>query len=154
MSLINSNSGGPLSAGGLLTPTPVKAAAYLAVPGDLIPVDTTGGAVTVTLPAAPADQSMVGVKMVKQGGTNAVTVACGGADTFNTVAGSASGTLSLLKQGMIIQYQASIAVWYVLDDSLPLSGLDARYASASGGTVTGAQTFDALVTLDGGTDTA
>jgi hypothetical protein len=119
MSLINSNSGGPLSAGGLLTPTPVKTSAYTANPGDFVPVDTTSGAVTVTLPAAPADQSMVGVKMVKQGSTNAVTISCGGADTINTAGGSTSGTLAVLKQGVLLQYSAAIAVWYVLDDSLP-----------------------------------
>lgn len=133
--------GGPLSAGGLLVPTAVKVSAYTAAPGDFVPVDTTSGAVTVTLPAAPPDQTMVGIKLVKQGSTNAVTVACGGADTLNTTSGSTSGTLATLKQGVILQYQASIAVWYVLVDSLPAGTLAAT-------------TFTGLVTENAGTSTA
>lgn len=141
MSLLTSNSGGPVSAGGLLTPTAVKTAAYTASPGDFVPVDTTSGAVTVTLPTTPADQALIGVKMVKQGSTNAVTIACGGADTFNTVGGSTSGTLSVLKQGVILQYCAAIAVWYVLEDSLPAGSAPAT-------------AFSGIISANAGTNSA
>lgn len=141
-------SNGPLAGGGPFTPAAVQASAYAANPGDFVPVDTSSGAVTVTLPTAPVDGTTVAVKMVKQASTNAVTISAGGADTFNTVGGSASATLSLLNQALILQYRASIAVWYVLDDSLPLSQLDARYGKLSGATFTG------IINANAGTDSA
>jgi hypothetical protein len=110
---------------------------YSAVAGDLVPVDTTAGAVTVTLPAAPADRSMVAVKHVTQGGTNAVTVTCGGADVFNKTGGVTTGTLSLANQAFVLQYDAAAAVWTVLADDLPLSALDGRYTKKTGDTMTG-----------------
>jgi hypothetical protein len=111
-----------------LTPTAVKTAAYTAAPGDLVPVDTTAGAVTITLPTAPADRTRIAIKMVAQGGTNAVTVAAGGADVFNKTGGGTTLTLSLLLQAVNLQYRASGAIWYVVSDDLALAQLDARYA--------------------------
>jgi limonene-1,2-epoxide hydrolase len=66
-----------------LTATGVKTAAYSAVAGDFVPVDTTSGAVTITLPASAGDKTQIGVMMVVQGSTNAVTVAASGSDRFN-----------------------------------------------------------------------
>jgi hypothetical protein len=54
-----------------LTATGVKTAAYSAVAGDFVPVDTTSGAVTITLPASAGDKTQIGVMMVVQGSTNA-----------------------------------------------------------------------------------
>ena len=131
MSASVSTAGTGFSAGGLLNAVAVQSSAYTANPGELVPVDTSGGAVTITFPAAPADGTTIGVKMVRQGGANAVTVALGGADTINTQAGSASGTITLLNQALLLQYKASISVWYVLMDSLALSQLDSRYDQQS-----------------------
>ncbi len=114
-----------------LTRTPVKTGAYTAQSGDLVPVDTTGGAVTVALAAAPADKSVIAVKHVIQGGANTVTIACGGADVFNKTGGATSLTLALANQGVLLEYTTSAAVWTVLSDDLPLGGLDARYVLAS-----------------------
>jgi hypothetical protein len=111
----------------LLTPTGVKTSAYNAQPGDFVPCDTTSAGFTVTLPTAPADLTVVGVKMVIQGGTNTVTYAAGGSDVFNKAGGSTSGTLTLASQGIIWQYSAGPAIWYVHADDLPLSQLDSRY---------------------------
>ena len=61
--------------------------------------------------------------MVTQGGSNAVTFATGGSDVFNKTGGSHSGTLTLASQGIIWQYKASTAIWYVYSDDLPLSQL-------------------------------
>lgn len=139
-----------LAAGGLMpVVTAVKTSAYTANPGEFVPVSTSGGAVTVTLPTAPADGTTISVKMVAQASTNAVTIACGGADTINVaMSGPTSGTLTLLNQAVTLQYSAPIAVWYVLDDSLALSQLDARYGKLSGATFTG------IVNLNAGSDTA
>lgn len=120
-----------------LVPTPVKTSAYTASPGDLVPVDTTTGPVAVTLPTAPADRSIVAIKMIAQASGNTVSLACGGADVFNKVGGPTTGTLTLLNQGIVVQYSAANAVWYVSSDDLPLSQLDGRYLALSGGTLAG-----------------
>ena len=112
-----------------LAPTAVKTSAYAASAGDFVPVDTTSGAVTITLPTAPADKAQVGIKHVIQGSTNAVTYACGGSDVINKAGGATSGSLSILAQTVWLQYKASTAIWYVLADDLPLPQLDTRYTT-------------------------
>jgi hypothetical protein len=132
-----------------LVPTGVKAGGYTAAAGDLVPVDTTSGPVTVTLPSAPADRSVVAVKMVIQGGTNTVTISRGGSDVFNKAGGSTSLTLTLVNQAVTVQYYAAGGIWYVRDDDLALGTLDGRYVAQSslplaiafGGTGSAAQTF-------------
>jgi ABC-type cobalt transport system substrate-binding protein len=109
-----------------LTRTAVKTSAYGAAAGDLVPVDTTSGAVTVTLPNAPAAKTRVAVKHIIQGGTNAVTIACAGSDVFNKTGGSTTATLSLLNQAMLLTYDSS-GIWTVLADDQPLSSLDLRF---------------------------
>lgn len=121
-------------------PTAVKTGPYTASPADYIPVDTTSGAVTITLPTAPADKTRIGVKMVIQGSTNTVTVATGGTDVFNKAGGATSLTLTLLAQGVLLQYASATGIWYIQADDLPLSQLDARYtgiAATVGGDLTG-----------------
>ena len=121
---------GPLVAGGLYVPVAVQTSAYTANPGDFVPVDTTSGGVTVTLPTAPGDGSTVAVKMVKQGGSNTVTVSAGGGDTFNLAGGSQTATLTLLNQVVFLQYEQAYAVWFVTD-ALGLGQLDARYTQTA-----------------------
>lgn len=111
-----------------LSPTAVKTGAYTAAANEYVPIDTTLGAVPVTLPSASADQSRIGVKHVIQGGTNAVTIASGGSDVFNKAGGATSFTLPLLAQAVLLQYKASTGIWYVQADDVPLSQLDLRYA--------------------------
>lgn len=117
---------GPMEAGGLYVPVAVQTSAYTASPGDFVPVDTTSGAVTVTLPTAPADGTVIAVKMVKQGSTNTVTISAGGSDVFNLAGGSQTATLTLLYQAVFLQYDAAAGIWYVLD-TLGLGQLDLRY---------------------------
>src|SRR6202050_18044 len=112
-----------------LTPTAVKTSAYTASPGDFVPVDASGGSVTVTLPAAPPDKSRAEIKLVNTSSGNTVTINTSGSDVFNKTSGSTSGTLSLLNQALMVQYSSSSAIWYVQSDDLPLSQLDVRYAS-------------------------
>lgn len=107
---------------GLLTPTAVKTANYTAAAGDFVPCDTTSGSFTVTLPSAPADLTVIGVKMVTQGGTNTVTITTGGSDVFNKTGGAVSLALALLNQGVLLQYKVSSGVWYVVADDRPATG--------------------------------
>jgi len=127
-----------------LTPlTSVQASNYSADPNNYIPCDTTGGAFTITLPSAPADKSIIGVKIVTLGAGHAVTIQTGGVDVFNKIGGGTSLSLVLLNQGVILQYQASNAIWYVFADDLSLNQLDARYAPISvTGTVTNVSSSD------------
>lgn len=113
-----------------LTPTSVLAGpdARLATAGDFVPVDTTAGSATVQLPGAPLDGSVVAVKHVIQGGTNTVAVTCTGADVFNKAGGATSATLTLLSQAILVQYQASGGIWFVVVDDLTLASLDLRYS--------------------------
>ncbi len=115
----------------LLTPTGTKTSAYNAAAGDFVPCDSTGGSFTVTLPNPTAGLTAIGVKMVKQSGTNAVTIACGGSDVFNVAAGATTLTLPLLFQGVLLQYRASGGIWYVFADDLPLGALDSRYVTSA-----------------------
>jgi hypothetical protein len=112
----------------VLTTTAVKTSAYTAAVSDLIPVDCTSGAVTITLSAAPADKSRVVVQKIDTS-ANAVSVARGGADVFNVAAGGTTLTLLLQFQAVQLQYKASGAIWYVVSTDVPLGGLDNRYQS-------------------------
>ena len=107
-----------------LTPTAVKAGGYTASAGDFVPVDTTSGSLTVTLPNAPSDGSVVCVKLVKPATIVASAyVACAGSDVFNKASGSTTLTLAVLNQAVLVQYQASTKIWYVISDDLPLGSL-------------------------------
>lgn len=112
----------------VLTQTAVQTANYTAPANHLVPVSTASGNVTVTLPNAPAAGTVMGVKMVTLGGSNTVTIACAGSDVFNKAGSGAALTLSLLNQGVLLEYQSGI--WLVLSDDLPLSQLTALFDAA------------------------
>lgn len=103
-----------------LNPTAVKTSNYSAVAGDYVPCDTSGGLFAITLPTAPADGTVVGVKVVTAG--NPLTLAVGGSDVFNK-AGLVTGSLQLLNQAAVFQYRSSGAIWYAVLNDLPLGSL-------------------------------
>lgn len=109
-------------------PTAVKTANYTASANDFVPCDNTSGSFTVTLPNAPADGTVIGIKIVIQSGTNTITVNCAGSDVFNKASGSTSGTISYLNQAILLQYKSSSGIWYVVADDLPKTALDGIYA--------------------------
>jgi len=126
----------PLSIGKLvlLNPTALKAFAdspVSAAAGDLVTCDTTNGNITVNLPTAPADKTLVCVKHITRGGTNTITINTGGTDVINKAAGATSYTLTVTGQDVIFQYQASTGIWYVIADDISLTQLDARYFQIS-----------------------
>jgi hypothetical protein len=134
----------------LVTPTAVKTSAYTAAAGDLVPVDTTSGAVTITLPAAPADEARVAVKHVIQGGSNAVTIARGGSDVFDKADGSTSLSLPDVTQGVLLQYKASSGIWYTVASTevaeAATAGVDMQVFNANASTQTWTKPAGALVT--------
>jgi hypothetical protein len=116
---------------GILTPTAVKTSSYTAAENDFVPVDTTSGSVTITLPTAPADRTLVGIKHIIQGATNTVSIAMGGSDVFNKSGGATTGTIKLLNQALLLQYKSSTSIWYVLAEDQSLSQLDLRFLQLS-----------------------
>ncbi|MFA5003706.1 MAG: glycosyl hydrolase family 28-related protein [Candidatus Saccharimonadales bacterium] len=118
----------PAAGAQALVPTAVKVANYAAAAGDLVPVDATGGPLTVSLPAGPTDKSRIAIKKI-DATTNAVTVTAGGSDVFDKAAGSTSLGLLLQNQTVDLQYATGSGVWYVVSNDLPLSQTDGRYVS-------------------------
>lgn len=108
-----------------VTPTAVKTSNYTAAANEYVPIDTSSGAVQVTLPTAPANGTVVVVKRIA-GTSNTGTVVTGGSDVFNTSGGSTSATVTLLNQHYTFTYRATGATWYV-ESSFSLSSLDTRY---------------------------
>jgi hypothetical protein len=120
-----------LGAAQALVPTTIQTnTSILASAGQFIPVDASGGSVTVTLPNAPVDQTRIAVKMINTNGTNTTTITTNisGTDTFND-GGGTSVTLPLLNQGVMLQYLHSAGVWYVQSEDLPLNSLAAGVLS-------------------------
>lgn len=144
----------------LFTPTAVKTSSYTAAVLDFVPVDTTSGAVTITLPTAPVDGALVAIKHILQGSTNAVTIACGGSDVINRTGGVTSDSIPLLGQGKVLMYKSSGAIWYIIATDTPLlgvlgqpagpGGLTGSVAAARfvGGTASGAPTTGAHLVGD------
>jgi hypothetical protein len=118
----------PSSGAQALTSTSVKTAAYSAASGELVPVDASSGALTITLPLAPADKTRVVVKKIDTS-PNAVTVTAAGSDVLNKTGGTITVAMMLLNQTISLQYSLNNGIWYVISDDLPLNQLDARYGT-------------------------
>jgi len=93
-----------------LVPTALKTTNYTAAAGEEVVCDTSGGAFTVTFPTAPANNTVVGVKLVTTG--NTLTVALGGTDHFEKATGLTSRTMGGLNETLVCSYYTG--VWYVL----------------------------------------
>jgi hypothetical protein len=107
--------------------TPLKTATYTIEAWDYVPTDISGGSIGHPLPTAPPDGTMVGAKVIAIAGSNTLTLTCGGSDVINKAGGSTTFVMSLLDQGVVLQYKHAAGVWYVLADDLPLDQLDLRY---------------------------
>jgi hypothetical protein len=101
----------------------VQTASFNATVGNYYPIDTTSGSVTVTLPNAPANNSMVGMKQVIRGGTNTVTYNTQGSDVINRASGPTTGTITLSGQASLLQYTSATKIWTVISDDLPYGSL-------------------------------
>lgn len=117
-----------------LVPTTVKTSStYAASAGDLVLIDTSLATVAVTLPTGtPNDKARIIIKLIATVGSFNATIQTTSPDVFNVAGGQTQQVLSLTNQAIALQYAASTGVWYVLDNDLPLSQLDTRYAKVSG----------------------
>jgi len=115
--------------------TTVKTSTFTAVAGEGYFVNTTGGAVTVNLPAGVAGAVVAIKDYANTFDTNAVTVAPNGSDKIggdNTV----DATLSTKGIAVTLVFVDSTQGWLVTDDGLQSVAPTAEYIVASGGTIT------------------
>lgn len=113
-----------ISAAAVGTPTAVKTAAFSATVGDIVRADASAGGFTITLPNAPANNSLVWVKKVDTS-TNAVLIQRRGSDVFNAAGGPSTFQLAIPGQAVALQYVSG--VWHTIAHSMSLYGLDGRY---------------------------
>jgi hypothetical protein len=114
--------------------TTAKTASFTAVSGNGYFVNTTSGAITVTLPATPSAGDIVGIKdYANTWDTNNVTLARNGSN----IGGSAvDGTLSIQGLAVTLVYVDATKGWLVTDSGLQSEAPTALYITATGGTVT------------------
>ena len=113
--------------------TTAKTTSFTAVSGDGYFVNTTSGAITVTLPAGSAG-SIVSLKdYANTWDTNNVTVTPNGTDKINGV--NANATLSTEDQSVTLVYVDSTKGWRVVQDSTS-NVTGAEFITATGGTIT------------------
>lgn len=116
-----------LGASNVVVVTATKTSAYTAVAGDLVIVDASGGAVTITLPAVAANVTVAVRKA--DSSLNAVTVAAAGSDTIGVLNPTASVTLSLPSQTETYVGGPSTS-WVTSSGRMSVSSLDNRYSKA------------------------
>lgn len=109
-----------------LIPQAVQAASFAVTPNGYYPCDISAGSFTATLPAAPADGTLAGFKVVGAAPAlqYALTVAASGLDRINRASGGVSASLLLMSQGTLLQYSATFGLWYVTSDDVPLSSME------------------------------
>ena len=116
-----------------ITPTMVftsQTGTYLASPRDYVLAGMASSAWTLTLPAAPPDQSRIGWKIDTQAAVaNVLTVACSGSDVFNRAGGPVTMSVTMLGQAGIAQYNAALSTWVLTSDDLPINQLDLRFGA-------------------------
>ena len=119
--------------------TTVKTGDFTAANGEGYFVDTSSGAVTMTLPASPSAGNIVSVKDYAYNfGTNALTVARNG----SPIGGGSDLNISYNSNGAFLTfiYIDGTKGWLVTDDSTNVSDASNAYITATGGTVTTACT--------------
>jgi hypothetical protein len=116
-----------LGAAGSLKPVAVTAN-YTANPGDLVIVDTAG--ITITLPASPADGTLVGINQYQTYGALNTTVNGNGHNIWRGGVGPA--TIALPSgQNAVFEYNAAHGDWRMLSDSGAIPIVTNAYATTS-----------------------
>ena len=119
--------------------TTVKTGDFTAVAGEGYFVNTTSGAVNVTLPAGTAGAVVAIKDYAKTFDTNAVTLTRNGSDKIGGQAINA--TLSTEGIAVTLVFIDSTQGWLVTDDGLQSSASTAAFVTATGGTITTSGNF-------------
>lgn len=128
-----------------LVQTATKTANYTAVIKDLVPVDSTGGSVVITLPTGAAVGDAVGVRRADSS-ANTVTVTAGGSDTIASGTSTVTSTTITLQDSVQVFVYNGSGQWTVAGGHRSLAALDARYLQQ---TTRGAT--NGVASLDGST---
>ncbi len=119
--------------------TTVKTGDFTAVAGEGYFVNTTSGAVNVTLPAGTAGAVVAIKDYANTFDTNAVTLTRNGSDKIGGQAINA--TLSTEGQAVTLVFVDSTQGWLVTDDGLQSSVPQPTFITATGGTITTSGNF-------------
>ena len=114
--------------------TTVKTSTFTAVAGEGYFVNTTGGVVTVNLPAGVAGAVVAVKDYANTFDTNAVTLVQNGSDKIG--GSTVNATLSTEGLAVTLVFIDSTQGWLVTDDGLQSSASQAQYVTATGGTIT------------------
>ncbi len=79
---------------------------YSANPSDFVLADISHNSMIITLPAAPAAGTTIGVKIIAKSLNYTITVNRSGSDVFSSFSGASSIYLTLLSQEVVFQYRA------------------------------------------------
>jgi hypothetical protein len=113
--------------------TTAKTASFTAVSGNGYFVNTTSGAVTVTMPATPSAGDIVALQdYAGTWGTNNVTIGRNGSNIGGI---AVDPVLSISDQSITLVYVDSTRGWQTVNDSTQ-SVAGAQYITATGGTIT------------------
>ena len=132
VSITNSGTASGFGATGAVSwNTTVKTSGFTAVDGEGYFVNTTGGAVSVNLPAGTAG-AVVGIKdYAKTFDSNAVTLVQNGSDKIG--GSTTNATLDTEGIAVTLVFVDSTQGWLVTDDGLQSSATTAQYVAATGG---------------------
>ena len=101
-----------------LTPTEVKSANYTAAVGDLVRVDLSSAAFTITLPSSPPDCARIGALVVTPSGSGApCTISRGGTNAINK-AGTTSTTITGAGELVVLHYDSATGLWFTIVSGL------------------------------------
>jgi hypothetical protein len=127
--------------------TTVKTSTFTAVAGEGYFINTTGGAVTVNLPAGTAGAVVAVKDYAGTFDTNAVTLAPNGSDKI----GGSTDDVVLSEEGLAITlvFIDSTQGWLVTDSGLQSEAEAPQYIAATGGTVTTVDTNFKVHTFTG-----
>jgi hypothetical protein len=114
--------------------TTVKTSTFTAVAGEGYFVNTTGGAVTVNLPAGTAGAVVAIKDYANTFDTNAVTLVQNGSDKIG--GSTVNATLDVEGIAVTLVFIDSTQGWLVTDSGLQDEAPTATYISATGGTIT------------------
>ena len=114
--------------------TTVKTSTFTAVVGEGYFVNTTGGAVTVNLPAGTAGAVVAVKDYAGTFDTNAVTLVQNGSDKIG--GSTLNATLSVEGTSVTLVFIDSTQGWLVTDDGLQSTAKTNPYVTATGGTIT------------------
>jgi hypothetical protein len=143
-------SGGRITQGGTpvgLTPVGPKTGSYTARPGDFVLMDCSKGPAlpVVTLPAGPANGSLIGVKLLAAP-IGLLTVQASGTDVIDAVP---AGTTQIFPSGtgtvFVLQYQTATGTWYTQSTGTQLPAPPALNSPQPGDTGLVTWSYDPVV---------